>query len=247
MNTLYRFVTISAFASVVLVTAVTTVAQDSATTQKYVSSKGYTIQMPQGWRVADATMTGQALREGMRQFSNLQSIDFSNIDVLVFDDNPDDFAESINVVVSKGRLPVSESQLSEASGSIQDVYRSVGISPRNFSARIARFADRECFVFSYTVNMDGQEMSQTQYLVPGEDVSYIVTCTAISTDQGRYEPVFLRAMQSFKVTGSGLSFWEGLPQWLRWAIIGGGIGLAWPVIGGIFKGSSSSEVKEKTI
>lgn len=169
-------------------------------------------------------------REVERQFPNLRRFDLRSVDVFIFHSDPDDFAESLNVVVVKGTVPVSESQREKTADAIQEEYRSLGISPQEFSSRVARFAERDCFVFSYTAVFVGQEVRQTQYMVPGIDVTYVVTGSCKVADQGRFEPIFNKAMESFEVTGRGLSVWASLPRSVQWALVGGGLGLVLAVM-----------------
>jgi len=227
-------------ATVVIAFFVPCIGGDAGAGQTYVSPKGYTIQVPPGWLVASAETQDLLQSEVQDRFSNLRDVDFRKVDVMAFNGDRDDFAESINVVVQRGRAPVSESAIAEASSAIQNQYRSLGLSPRNFASRVAQYAGRDCFVFSYDVAFDGVDISQTQYVVPGSNVMYFVTCTSKFNDHAHYQPIFEQMMQSFAVTGSGLAFWQGLP-WLMGALIGGGTGLAWGVIRFAFKRRPGSD------
>ncbi len=221
----------------ILIASTTIAASASASAQgeSHLTSSGYRLRVPTGWEVLDAAMQ----RELRTEFSNLIDIDLDKIDSVAFDGTDDGFAETLNVVVMPRVAPVSASALTDAKASLLRQYRSMGLNPRNFTGSLARIADRDCFVFSYTAHFDESEVWQTQYMVPGEDVTYIVTCTAEASERERYRPVFDAVMQSFEVTGSGLGFWEGLPKPLRFALIGGGFGLIYSVLGSLFSGAGA--------
>lgn len=214
--------------------------------QVYVSTKGYSIQVPKDWRVADAAINEVLKDETSELFPKLKSVDFNQVDSFLFDPHIDAFCESINVVVTPKTIPVTESQRDEFSQFIQNQYKTMGLTTKEFTSRIQQYADRDCYVYDYNFTLEGINIHQTQYMVPGHDVTYIATCSVAVEDFDQYQPIFEAAMQTFKLTGTGPNFWERLPQPVQWGIIGGGIGIIFSLISSLFRKSSNKPQTDLT-
>jgi len=194
--------------------------EDASNTLQYVSSKGYVLQVPENWIVIDAK--GKALKEMMTQYSSQFDIDFNDMDIdaLMYSNNVEESPVGLCVGVTRGRASVSNR--TEISEGIQQQFRSVGVTLRDFTNGIAHFANRDCLVFSGILTSEDQEISFTEYMVPGNRVTYEVIGFAKVANQDDYYPVLQEVMRSFRVTG-----WGGLPKPPQWVLIAAGIILAW--------------------
>lgn len=191
----------------------------------FTSKKGYSIAVPTNWQVADASMNELAREMVAEKFPKLASLDFNQIDAFIFDPKQDDFAESINIVITPQSVPVSKSQIQSISTYLQDQFETSGLSISNLQGSITSCANRNSYVFDYYMKTDHQMLWQMQYMVPGKNVTYIITCTAKAESLDQYIPSFTTAMQTFTTADAGPNFWQRLPRPVRVGIFGGIFGI----------------------
>ncbi|MBP7052378.1 MAG: DUF4190 domain-containing protein [Phycisphaerae bacterium] len=214
--------------------------EDASNTLQYVSSKGYVLQVPEHWIVIDSE--GKVLaKEMLKQYWSQFDIDFNDVDIdaLMYRDTVEEFPACLYVNVLGGRASVSNR--TEISERIQQQFRSMGLTLRDFTNGVVHFANRDCLAFSGVLTVEDQEISFTGYMVPGNGVTYEVAGFAKEANQGDYYPVLQEVMRSFRVTG-----WGGLPEVPQWALIAAGIILAWAWQSHSKRRASSSHEKSTT-
>jgi hypothetical protein len=216
-------------------------AAPSSTTQPnvYHSEKGFQITYPSGWQVATAEVRTAATEGASKLLAN---IDFSKVDVLIYDPTTDP-TRNLNVVVSPDIVPVNQSSLDDYRNGITQQLSGAGLSPEDIDVKLGKVGSYDAIIATWTADAPSiGRMWQEQFIIPGGSHTFIVTCTSEAGSSPVAGPIFASAMASFKIdqepTRSISEMWETAPGWVHNALIGAGIGALFGLFGS-FKRSMS--------
>jgi hypothetical protein len=216
----------------------------SSTTQPnvYRSEKGFQITYPSGWQVATAEVRTAASEAATRLLAN---IDFSKIDVMIYDPTTDP-TRNLNVVVSPDVVPVNQSSLDDYRNGIMQQLSGAGLSPEGLDVKLGKVGSYDAIIATWTADAPSLgRMWQEQFVVPGGSHTFIVTCTSEAGSSAVAGPIFEIAMATFQIdqepTRSISEMWETAPGWVHNALIGAGIGALFGLFGS-FKRSMSKPV-----
>lgn len=188
---------------------------------RFSSSRGFSFEPPPGWLVASKEQTQVLTQEVKTQLNKLGNVNLDRVAVVAFDPAEDEFAETMNVVVSPGRIPLDEQGVEEKlARAIRTQYSEAGVSVSSLKASLHTFGVHKGLLVESQMGMQGVDIRQWQVMIPGGKQSYIVTCTASSDEFDSFQPLFTAAIATMQID-EGLS---GVPGWLINALVGGAIG-----------------------
>jgi hypothetical protein len=198
-------------------------AASPSATRHYSSPRGFSFDYPEPWVVA-AQETQQAILDHYKPvLEKMGKVDFNRMAVLVFDPCDDGFVENLNVVVSRGRMPVNEESCRKLAQALAGQMQSGGLNPTNVRTQILVFGRRKVLSTHWTLAglAPGVTLRQWQIAVPGANQTYIVTASATTATFPRYEARFRDIFASFQPDGGVLGLWYRIPRIVQYAIIGG--------------------------
>ena len=205
---------------------------------EFSSLRGFALEYPDSWCVATSAQQDAITSEAGAMFNKLGNVNWNAMAVVIFNPEEDEFAESVNVVVAPGVLPLGEDAGSEIADQVVAQYSSLGIDFDLVKMERTTARGKDALSITADVEMPGfdRPLRQRQVIVPGRTQTYIVTCGAFQEDFEEYEPVFTQVVDSLQVDSGVGGVWYCLPTVIRYAIIGGLVGLAFSVVSSVFKG-----------
>ena len=223
-------------------------AAPSSTTQSnvYHSEKGYQITYPSGWQVATAEVRTAAGEAATKLLAN---IDFSKIDVMIYDPTTDP-TRNLNVVVSPDVVSVNQTTLDDYRNGLTQQLSGAGLSPDGLDVKLGKVGSYDAIIATWTADAPSMgRMWQEQFIIPGGSHTFIVTCTSEAGSSPVAGPIFASAMATFQIdqepTRSISEVWETAPGWVHNALIGAGIGALFGIFGS-FKRSMSKPAASPT-
>jgi hypothetical protein len=212
----------------------------------YHSEKGFRITYPADWQVATAEIRTAASEAASKLVDN---VDFSKIDVLIYDPTTDP-TRNLNVVVSPDVVPVNQSSLDDYRTGVTQQLSGAGLSPEGLDAKLGKVGSYDAIIATWTAEVPNMgRMWQEQFLIPGAGHTFIVTCTSEAGSSPVAGPIFESAMATFQIdqepTRSISEVWETAPGWVHNALIGAGIGALLGLFGS-FKRSMSKPAASRT-
>jgi hypothetical protein len=190
------------------------------------SPLGFSFDHPQGWVVATKETRQAVVGETKVALEKLGRVDFGKMAVILFDPCDDEFIENVNVVISPGRLPISEESCRKLTQELSNQRRGSSVRVADQRVEIVTFGNRKAISNRWTMTglTPGVAIRQWQIVMPGRTQTYTVTASASVANFPRYEARFRGIFASFKPDGGGLGVWYGLPSIAQYAIIGGIVG-----------------------
>ncbi|MBM3890021.1 MAG: hypothetical protein FJ388_12970, partial [Verrucomicrobia bacterium] len=201
------------------------VAQDA--TIEFKSKQGFSFEYPAHWMVATKEQTrgvGQVLKTVA---PNIKQADMSRIAVLVYNPTLRQFAENLNVVVTRGAIPINQKTREEYAAAVTDGYRKAGGKLSEVKTSIVQVAGRDAMTIRFLASLPrvGTPVRHWQVSVPGKRQTYIVTCSAQDGDWPRLEPVFERMINSLRIEPDTGPSWDGLLGYPKGVIVGAVLGV----------------------
>lgn len=201
------------------------------------STRGFSFDYPKQWIVATKEQK-QIMQDKSRYIlAKLGDVDLNRMAVIVFDPQDDDFIESLNVVITQGKIPVNGNSRQEHARIITRQMRNAGVELKNVRSEIVSFSGRKAISVRWTIDnplMSGS-VSQWQVAMPGRNQTYILTASAGIKNFAIYESSFRMIFESFVTDGGKLGFWHSLPRSLQYAVIGGAAGAVFGALICLFK------------
>jgi hypothetical protein len=195
-------------------------------TTHFSSPRGFSLDYPQGWVVGTRETQQALLSQYKSVFEKMGKVDLSRMAVMVFDPCDDEFIENISVVISSGRVPVTEESCRKLAQELPAQMQGAGLSVTDVRTELVVFGNRNVISNRYLLTglRPGLTLRQWQILVPGANRTYIVTASATQATFPRYEARFRDIFGSFQADSGVLGLWYGIPNIIRYAIIGGIVG-----------------------
>ena len=202
------------------------------------SSKGYTVDVPDGWEVASAELQSQITAGAQEVLQAMGGVDLRQVDTVLFRPPPDAFVENVNVIVGPGTPPIDSGSAKEVEQAVGQELRRAGMQAAGLQTRRETVAGREVLFSRWEVDAPAAlvaaagaaptRLRQWQVLVPGRTRHYIITCSADASNFPEAE--FNHILNNFRfddpapTTAGG--FWSNVGGGaVRGAIIGGLVGL----------------------
>jgi hypothetical protein len=211
-------------------------------TVEFKSKQGFSFEYPASWAVATKEQTRGVGKVLKTVAPNLKHVDLNRIDVLVYNAASQEFAESLNVVVTRGAIPINEETRNKYAGMVTDGYRQAGASLFDVKTSVAHVAGTNALTIRFLAAWPRVQrivIRHWQTSVPGKRKTFIVTCSARDGDWTRLEPVFERMVNSLRIEPDTAPSWDALPGYAKGmiigAVIGGLIGLLIKLFGGVFR------------
>lgn len=196
------------------------------------SPRGFSFKHPDDWKVLTASQQETVSHELKSLLERLGKINLHSMAVMVVNPVEDAFAENINVVVAPGVPKADAAADREYAQALSQMYSTAGVHVVGSKVERTKFGGREVLSAHSDVRFPGHDdvVRQWQVVFPGRSQSYVVTCSAQVSDFHRYEPIFAEAIESMRVDVGLGGLWYSLPTGMRWAIVGGLVGLGFSVL-----------------
>jgi hypothetical protein len=214
-----------------------------AQTAKFTSLRGFSLNYPDGWVIATKEEQRQLAAQFQSVFEKLGAVDLDRMAVVVFNPQDDEFIESINVVVSPGRMPLDQNTEIELAHHLVTQFTEMGLAPSLLGTERITFGNHEAFSIRWELADPGGHgrLRQWQVAIPGRNQTYIVTCSAAASEYDRFAPLFSQTINSMEIEAGLGGLWHSLPGWVTNAIIGALIGLLYGIISSLLKKSTRKE------
>lgn len=205
----------------------------------FTGERGFSLTYPDSWMIATKQVQDEISASVKAILEKIGNTDFAKISVLVFNPVDDDFIENVNLVITPGRIPLDDRGLDVALEALAAAWAAQGTSLRNVARGVDTFGNNEALSIEYDVELYGQSMHQWIVAIPGKDRTYIITSSALSSEFDEYAETFRNIVYSVELDTGFWGIWLGLPQWLRYALIGGAIGLGISLVRSVFRRKKS--------
>lgn len=209
-------------------TLVVVFASAVAQAAEFTSDKGFSLEYPDGWKIATKDERDAIQGVARAALKNLKDVDFDKIAVLIFHPEMDEFVENVNVVVVNESLRINDKAKEEYAENLRKQFSQIGVPIQGLQTSITEVGGRKALSGRYKAKYPTLAglVRQWQLFVPAGRRTYIVTCSALDGDYARVEPAFTRVVNSLEIEGAGglADFWFGLPRIFQFALIGGAIG-----------------------
>lgn len=199
---------------------------DPDATAEFKSKQGFSFAYPAHWAIATKEQTRGAARVLKSVAPNIQQVDLNRIAVLVYNPASREFAESLNVVVSRGAMPINDKTRGEYASAVTDGYRKAGGSVTEVNVSVIQAAGRDAMTIRFLASWPrvNNAIRHWQVAVPDKRQTFIFTCSARDADWARLEPVFERMINSVQIEQDAAPSFDTLPGYARDILIGGIVG-----------------------
>ena len=199
---------------------------DPNATAEFKSKQGFSFAYPAHWAVATKEQTQGAARVLKSVASNIKQADSRRIAVLVYNPASREFAESLNVVVSRNAISINDKTRGEYASAVTDGYRRAGGSVTDVRVSVTQVAGRDAMTIRFLAAWPrvSNAIRHWQVSVPRERQTFIFTCSARDADWTRLEPVFERMINSVQLEPDTALSFDSLPGYARGILIGGIVG-----------------------
>jgi hypothetical protein len=202
------------------------------------SPKGFTLHYPSGWLVASKDQTAQAAQIVQPYLAKLGQVDLDRLAVIVFDPNGTTFMANLNLIITPHTLAISEEHKDDMRALVLQLGKVFGSEPQNIRISIESIGGHQAMVARYDITMGGIPITQMQAIIPGHNQTYLATSSCAQADAAQYEPVFNTMFNGLDIDEG----FAGIPQSIRFAVIGGLIGGAWALFQSLNKRGSANPV-----
>ncbi|MBI5684128.1 MAG: HEAT repeat domain-containing protein [Verrucomicrobia bacterium] len=199
---------------------------DPNATAEFKSKQGFSFAYPAHWAIATKEQTRDIARVLKSVAPNIQQADMNRVAVLVYDAASREFAESLNVVVSRGAMPINDQSREQYAAAVTDGYRRASGNVTDINVSVTQVAGRDAMTIRFLASWPqvNKFVRHWQVAVPAKCQTFIFTCSARDADWARLEPVFERMINSVQLEPDIASSFDTLPGYARGIIIGGLIG-----------------------
>jgi len=168
---------------------------------EFSSLRGFSLEYPDPWCVATSAQRDTITSEARSMFDKLGNVNWSAMAVVIFNPEEGESAESVNVVVAPGVLPLDEGADAEIADQAAAQYSLLGLDFDLVKVERTTVQDKDALSITGDVEMPGfdRPLRQRQVIVAGRTQTYIVTCGACREDFEEYEPVFAQVVDSLQV------------------------------------------------
>jgi len=199
---------------------------DPDATAEFKSQRGFSFTYPAHWAVATKEQTRSVGTVLKSLAANLRHVDLNRVAVLVYNPAATEFAESLNVVVTRGALPISPEACDKYAATVSEGYRQAGGSVSDVNVSFAAVAGLDALTIRFLASWPHVRPSirHWQVSIPNKRQTFVVTCSARDGDWLRLEPVFERMLGSLRIEPDTTPSFGTLPGYAKGAIIGGIVG-----------------------
>lgn len=187
-----------------------------------IDGRGFRLRVPDGWVIATEENLAAARHELGKQFAD---IDLDRVEALLYYPAADvELFANVNVVSAPGRVDIDDEP--KARRSIQQQFRALGVRISDFDLRVEEIAGRDAFSAEWNARFPDQDpIRQRTCLVPSAKRTIVITFTTSVDDFEARRPDFAAILASLEVDPDRGAWWRNMPRFLRWALIGGALGL----------------------
>jgi hypothetical protein len=191
------------------------------------SLRGFSLTYPDGWLAASSDQRDALTKELKPWLDKVGKLDLSRLAAVIVHPQDDGFVESVNVIVAPGAPKAdAEGQQKYREGLVSQ-FSQVGLAVQNVEVEQATIGGTPALAAHWNVTVPGEKepVRQWQVVIPGRSQTYIATCSARASEFSQYEPAFRQTIESLKIDAGPGGLWYSLPGPLRFAIVGGLVGL----------------------
>ncbi len=194
--------------------------------KEFKGQQGFSFEYPASWVIATKEQTQKAGKALESVAPNIKQVDLNRMAVAVYNPAYQEFAENLNVVITRGAIPIDTNMCSKYSATITDGFRKTGINVSDVQVSFATVAGINAVTAHWqTLWPRGRApIRHWQVSVPHKRQTFIITCSARNTDWARLEPLFQRMVNSLRFEPDMIPSFDELPGYVKGMIIGGIIG-----------------------
>lgn len=208
----------------------------SARAGEFKSLRGFSLTYPDGWAAISSEQRDAITQELKPWLDKLGKVDLTRMAAVFVNPKDDGFLENINVVVAPGAPGVDAAGQQEYRELLANQLSELGVETRNLEVDQATFGGKPALTARLNLVIPGEAepVREWQVAIPGRGQTYIVTCSARASEFSQYEPLFQKTIDSLKIDAGPGGLWYSLSPPVRFAIIGGLIGLLVGIFRSVF-------------
>ncbi len=200
------------------------------------SARGISMNIPDNWMALSKEQTQSLPGEIRERFPQLSKIDISKLEASAYDTSCDGFLENVNIVITSGKMPLSNDILKQVVDALLKQYADMGMNPSIISSKISRFGENDAAVVHEEINSHyaNGRIQQLLAMIPSGNETYIITFSFAKENSEAYLAGVNEILNSVKIEHSSGSSGQQLSPLARniikytisGAIIGAAVGLA---------------------
>ncbi len=169
----------------------------AATAERYESPRGYSLEYPSGWRMAERGQLNAISRDSGEANAALAT----QVDAAIYDPAAEGFAPNINIVVRPGMVDTSKANIDKEAALFAKQMTDMGSIIEELRSEVIIAAGRKCISLHgrFKTAEDAPALSNWTVIVPGMGASYTLTCTASAGMFESLQPAFESAINSFQL------------------------------------------------
>jgi hypothetical protein len=141
------------------------------------SARRISMNIPDNWMVLSKEQTQSLPSEIRERFPQLSKIDIKKLEASAYDTSCDGFLQNVNIVITSGKMPLSNDVLKQVIDALLKQYIDMGMNPSIISSKISRFGENDAAVVHGEIDSHyaNGRIHQILAMIPSGNETYIIT------------------------------------------------------------------------